>query len=288
MAGAAILFLMLGATTLDQSSFPEDFARQLALLAILPVSWAGAVSLSLGSLRPYWVKSRGFITFLATRPLGSGAIVAAKLRMVALSILLLFVIMGIEIVFWIVIAGYTPEVLDLARRFLASFPGWRAPAVLVLGAVTVLALVWSMATAGFPVALVGRNAVLVGVNLAVIAAFMGFVAAVIGLTIYPAYLPRVIALCPWLVLAATVVKGIVATLAFRACLHCGLMRMPTAIAIVASALVVAACAVALANLLSAAELIPWPMSINLLAIVILVPCGRLALAPLALEWNRHR
>ena len=279
---------MLGPTILGERIFPEDFTLRLAPLVILPVGSAAAVSISLGSLRPFWVKSRGFITFLATRPMSSGAIVAAKFRMVALSVLLLFVIMGIEIVFWIVIAGYTPEVLALAWRFVGTFPGWRGPAVLALGVVTLPALVWSMATAGFPVALVGRNAVLVGVNLAIIAAMMGVGAAVIGLTNHPAYLPRLIALCPWLVLAATVVKGIVATLAFRACLHRGLMRMPTVIAIVASTLVVAACAVALANLLSAAALIPWPMSVNLLAIVLLLPFARLALAPLALEWNRHR
>ena len=258
------------------------------MLVLLPVSNAGLLSFSLARPRPFWVKSRAFITFLATRPMSSGAMVAAKLRMTALSLLLMFAITAVEIAIWIVAAGDTEEASALGRLFLMTFPGWRAPAVLVLGVVTVPALVWSMATAGFPIVLSGRNWVLLSFNLALIAGAMGFGAAVIGLTHHPAHLARLIAALPWLVLAATVIKVIVATLAFRACRQRGLIGTRSILVLIAAALALAACAIVLTALLSEAKLLPLPMSVVLLGVVMLVPLGRLALAPLALEWNRHR
>ena len=254
----------------------------------MPVAYTGVLSFSLAKPRPFWVKSRAFITFLATRPMSSGVMVAAKLRMTALSLLLLFAIMAVEIALWIVAGGYTADASELGRLFLTALPGWRAPAVLVLGAVTVPALTWGLATACFPVVLADRNWVHLGFTLAVMAGGMTLGAALIGLNQHPGYLARFPALLPWLATAATAIKLIVASLAFRACLRRRLIKTRSMILIIATAIALAACAIALAALLSEAQLLRVPISVVLLGVVMLVPLGRLALAPLALEWNRHR
>jgi len=280
-----LLLLMCGVTILRHG---VGFANFLTLFLIIPVSTAGLQSFSLGSPKPYWVKSRALITFLATRPMTSGAMIAAKLRMTALSVLLMFAIMTVEIALWAVVGGYTEEAGELGRLIVSALPGWRAGAVLVLGAVTLLAFTWGLVTAGFPIVLTGRHSLLVGFNLAAIAGAAGLGAAVIGLTNHPAYLARLLEIVPWLAAAATAIKVVVASLAFRACRRLGLIGIRSTILLIALSLALAACATALAALLLEAQVLPVPMSVVLLGIVLLVPLGRLALAPLAFEWNRHR
>jgi hypothetical protein len=285
VACGVLLLLMSGVTYVRHG---VGFAIPLTMFLNIQVATAGIMSLSLGRPRPFWVKSNAFITFLATRPMCSGAMVAAKLRMTALSLSLMFAITVVEIAIWVVATGYTEEACELGRFFLAALPGWRAGAVLGLGAVTLPAFTWALATGGFPLVLAGRNWVLLSFNLAAMACAVGLGAAVIGWTHHPAYHSRVLAVAPWLVLAATVIKLTVASLAFRACLRRGLITRRSMIAIVAFTLALAACAFALVALLLEARLLSVPMSLLQLGILMLVPFGRLALAPLALEWNRHR
>ena len=272
---------------LGRRTTPNGFLFECAFLVIIPVMCCGTSSTTLGSLRrsAFGERSRAFITFLATRPVTTGALVAAKFRMAARSVLLMYAIAVVEgaLFLWVVAADYAEfEKIDLWPLFLHSFPGWRAAAVVLLGAVTVPALTWGVLTAGFAVVLTGRDRLVVLFNLAVMAGglSLGFAVLRFDKVDPDAVLP--------LLSVAAAIKAVLVTWAFHACLRRGLMSTPTLIGILAASLAISACSMALAVLLLPAEWLPVSKACVLLGVMLLVPLEQFALAPLALDWNRHR
>jgi len=98
-----------------------------------PVAFACAFGGDVGRLRPFWVNAKGFITFVAIRPVTTGALVAAKFRMALLSVLLTWAIVVVEVTLWIVVSGNNTNAWALTREFLQRYPGGRGIAILALG-----------------------------------------------------------------------------------------------------------------------------------------------------------
>jgi hypothetical protein len=283
------LFMLVATLTAPwERPDPRFFPVQLGLLLSLPTALAGSQGMTIARLSPFWVRSRGFMTFLAMRPMTSAALAAAKFRMAARSVLLTYALHLAAIALWVVAGGHAGDAADLWRTFLGRYPGWRAAAVLALGVVTVPALTWGWLTASFPVTLTGRRRFAEALTMAGVAGFSGLIAAAAWLAYHPAWLARLMVVVPWVVGAVAALKAVVAAWAFRACLRRGLMGPPAVLGTLAASLAFAACSVTLAALLLPSEGLPVARPAILLGVATFTPLARFALAPLALDWNRHR
>lgn len=159
-------------------------------------------------------------------------------------------------------------------------------AIAAVGLVGWWAFTWKSLAENFYIGLTGREWV---VNAAGIA-FGGLLLILLGgglwLYFYPDLMPAVVAWTPWLLGAALAVKGCLAAWTIS-----GLHRRRLVPAIQVTGGLAAWCAIVAVSSGCAIGLLPraWAAPWQLIAgCVFVVPLSRLAAAPLALAWNRHR
>jgi len=98
--------------------FHPIFLMFLTAPVLLPVFLAGSGGPAMGQLAPpFAVNSRRFITFVAIRPMTSGGMVAAKLRMAIVSVLLTWAVVAVAAALWMATAGRAFGLMELARGF---------------------------------------------------------------------------------------------------------------------------------------------------------------------------
>jgi hypothetical protein len=234
----------------------------------------------------YRERASGLPSFLATRPVTATAVVAAKWKAAAL----------LTLAAWALAALLTPLVLARADNageaarwwgiFLQTYPAWKAYAIVAAAVVGLMALTWRGLVVNLYIGLTGRPWVgWVGVS---IGAALLFALPFVGQWVsrHPQSHETLRRLLPWLVGAAAALKGLVAGWALRA-LYRRRLVAPSALAglLAAWVLAVASLFAVLAWLLPRAWVSPADIA---LGVVLVVPLARLAVAPLALEWNRHR
>jgi hypothetical protein len=220
--------------------------------------------------------------FLAAQPVTEAAWVAGKLRAAALSALAAWGLVLVAVpVWWVAMDG--SEVLGRAwDRLQLNFPEGKAVVLLGVAGVGLPLLTWRLLTDNLFVGLLGRRR----------AVHAGLILTAVALTVLFALLahwmenPRfgdgLRDFLPWLAGA----KLLAAAWALRAVQRRGLLRSQTVACLLAAWLVIAA------GLFACLWwLLPEGFaSVRVLAsvVVLLVPLARLAAAPLALAWNRHR
>jgi hypothetical protein len=105
---------------------------------------------------------------------------------------------------------------------------------------------------------------------------------------HPDELPRLLAILPWLMAGAAVIKAGVAIASFRAALArrligwCGLWQA------VAGWAAFTCCGIALTQLTLPGGPLPVARPMLFLGAALLAPLARYPLATLAVDWNRHR
>jgi hypothetical protein len=256
----------------------------LALLLFLPALDAAASSASLGNMnhRP----SHALSPFLATRPVSAAALAAAKLKVAALSTLAAWVMTAVALLVVLLRADVRADVAELWAALLRFYPPGKASAVVAFAVLALPALTWKGLVANLYVTLTGRP----WVNWTAIAAGLLLLAGGASAG-YWAYLhPEVHAtlwrLAWWAAAAAVALKLFVGGWAVRA-LYRRRLVPPRALAGWLAAWLLAA----LALFAALAWLLPPGLADAVgcaFAAVLTVPLARLVLAPLALEWNRHR
>ena len=102
---------------------------------------------------------------------------------------------------------------------------------------------------------------------------------------HPESFARLIPPLTWLAGVGVVIKAL---LAFRLAIRRGVLRVESVLGICALWLVLAAVTLTLVHLLLPQEGLPVPRVVALVASLCALPMARFALAPLALDWNRHR
>lgn len=237
---------------------------------------------------------------LATRPMTSGALVAAKLQMAALSTLAAWGVMLLFIGVWLLTPAREGDQTGTLAAMLLRHCTPKVGVMLLLGLAALIGWTWKNQVQGLFVDLTGRRWVVYGYPAVVysllLAAFVGFVHWTSGeheVDLQHSNVPGVV---PWLLGAALALKALAAGWAIQA-----LYRRHLASARALAGMTVAWCAAALglfALLTWAARegvLAPLPLPAGLLtapyraaAAVLFVPLARLMLAPLALASNRHR
>ena len=254
----------------------------------LPIVFAGAVGGGLGKLRPPWMMLRGFGTFVAIRPMTSGALVAAKFRVAQASVLLTWAITAVTLAVCLVATGNASRSSEVLAGFLTTQPGWRGPAILVLALVFLPALTWKHLTDSVAPVITGRKWLADGAVFVFAGVLLGLTAVTIWFVQHREYLPRLIGTIPWVVACAGVLKGTLAVAVFRSALRRRLMNWRAFWSIVGFWLALTAGAAGMAVLGLSAVSLPVSQLTLVVGIATYMPLVRYPLSTLALEWNRHR
>ncbi len=259
----------------------------LGLLLLTPSLVVGAVGPMIGRFRPFWVDQRRFNTFMTVRPITSGELIAAKLRMALLIVLAswLFILSGTSAC--ILLSRSLSGAVTVWNRFAAQYPGIRAPAICLLAGVLVPALMYRMLTDGLPLALTGRKWIADGAAFCYALVLVTLASGGAWLAEHPGQLRRLIEIAPWLAAFGAILKGAIATVAFRSALCRTLISWSAFWRTLAMWSGLTAAAIALVLLLDPpASLVSKPSL--MLGAATFVPLVRFPLASIALDWNRHR
>jgi hypothetical protein len=231
-------------------------------------------------------RTTGFAPFLATRPVSAVTWVAVKWQAAARFAASAWVRTALVVAVVLALPGGEAAARRWWGQLLQVYPPWKAAAAVALLAVGLPALTWKLMAEFICVALTGRAAV---VTPAVALALGLMVAVPFGggwAYAHPETHGPLLRLAWWAAPPAVTLKLLLAGWALFALRRRGLV---SARALAWGLAAWVALVVALFGAL--AWLVPpglASLSALALAAVLLVPLPGLALAPLALEWNRHR
>ncbi len=223
--------------------------------------------------------------FLATRPISSGTFIRAKLEAAALSTFLGWIVTGTAILLWIALGGHAAEMAESFGALRQRHPGssfWIGLALLLGGA---LVMTWLQIVQGLWLGLAGRtwtNAIaILGMAFFVSLLFLG-----LWLAKAPQYWQLCFDLLPWLAIATVALKGFLVFHVSRILIHRGLVARNIIRGILAFWMLSAAGLFSLLYWLFPSDRVS--VSALVFVLVLALPLTRLLLAPLALDWNRHR
>ena len=263
------------------------FPLILGLLLAVPSITIGSIGPAISRFRPFWIDHRPNITFMTARPMESGAIVAAKMRMALVSVLVSWAFILAGTLACVVLSRSLPAAISAWRRMVSFYPDGRAPLICALACVLMPALMWKLLTDGFAFVLTGRKWIADGAVWLYLAAVIALASGGLWLGNHPAQLTRVLAIAPWLAAFVAVLKASVAAVAYRLAMRRRLMGWPAVCRILAGWLALTVLAFALVVLVGPPRALV-SKSAMFFGIATFVPLARFPLATLAFDWNRHR
>src|SRR5262245_36366837 len=258
----------------------------LAAALALPLAMAGVAGSDLGGTR--FVGQRpmapGCHPFLALRPLTDGELVLAKLRMAVRSTLTSWALVLLAAGLWL---GLTGKWLMLSTApFLRAYGPLEVCGGVAAGLAVLVLVTWLLLVGGLWIGLTGRPWLIQGSGVALIVVGIGLGLLGWWLWQHPDHLAALSAALPSLGAAAVVLKLVLAGVLWRALWRRRLVRPRTLLLSAAAWATVAATSVILLGRLVPPELAS-PSALTL-GTLLALPLNGFALAPLALEWNRHR
>jgi hypothetical protein len=260
-------------------------------------SWLGlitillAVPIGMGFGKPdFWSLDLSLPTFVTARPISAGQLVAAKMKVAAVSTLLAWtalLLIAPLCVYIYLDTEHWPEMWETLRVLYSPMSQWAVP---ILGVVMAMVLTWSLLIGNICLGYSGRPAFYYSL---VALGMMGLLATLYFLGWWAAnprdrdiLLVRVLPWLPWLLAVFVTVK--VWTAAW--CTHRLQQRHLISRRHIASYLCVwmaaTACLMLCAWLVSPG--IEWLRNLLMLAMLCLIPAARVAATPLTIAWNRHR
>jgi len=216
-------------------------------------------------------RSLALSSFLATRPVTSAELAFAKIKLAGWVSLAGWLIYGVALFFWFNFFGSHPD-LPLYRLDEALVP--------TMGFVA-LALAWHLVGA-LPLWLTGRIESAAWAGLLLLG---GYIALGNAIQFLDKHFGLLVALS-WLFTFGLVAKILIAVWAFREANRRGLLSPRMTVKYFAFWLLGTICFVAIASTLCQGTAFPQPLVT--LGAALLLPLARVALAPLALAWGRHR
>lgn len=265
-----------------------NWAQGLRIIAIVmatAVFLAGILSQGLGK-HDFSAKGFAMPAFLATRPMTSIEFVAAKFKMAAVSALLTWLVTLVLPAIWLFVPSNATHLKQAFAEWSAAVGPGRLTAGMLLAAVCLPALTWRKLIDGMYVGLTGRPWVATASGVVLGVLFVGvLIPAGLVLQLMPEYRPLAWRMLPWLIGAAVAAKAVAAMLLLRALGRSKLLAPASLKNYLALWFTITAALAAAFMALSPAGSPVW-MAISGAAMV--VPLNRVAAAPLALNWNRHR
>jgi hypothetical protein len=282
---AFVLPFALGLLFLDRTA-PAFVIISLSVVALTPPIMASFVASTVRRASPRG-DDFGLAPFLATRPLTSAALIAAKLRVSIASTLITWLLVFAAVPLALSLSGTWPIVNDYARA-LRDFVG--QPRAVVVTALAVLALVattWKRLVTTLYIGLSGRPWLVrthLGVTLVLLVAAIPLIQS-IGSNA-PSIVVRILDAVP---LAAAILATVKMLATAWIAIRLDRSRL------IAPRTVLAAAAAWLAAVLALYAVFAWfaetpliPRYALLLIAILAIPLTRLSAAPLALAANRHR
>jgi hypothetical protein len=286
VAGLVALFFLV---TLILERPPEDFKSQLTLalnLCLFPTIMAPLFGSFLGAMGTSPGTRHQLPAFIATRPLPVTALVAAKLKVAALAAATACAMAFAAAAVWIVAAGSGEQAVKAAADFLRAYPFSRAAATVLFVVVAPGLLTWRLLVDNLWIGLTGRAWIARGSLLVGGLALTALALLAARFMSDPALAHQVWEVLPWWAGVAALVKLLAAAWAGRALLRRGLIERRALLRLLG---VWAVTALGLFGLARGTVLFDdVPLSLLASGAVLIVPLVRLAAAPLALAWNRHR
>jgi hypothetical protein len=230
--------------------------------------------------------SRSNTPFLATRPMTSAALLAAKLKMTIWSTLAAWMLVFVAVPLALTLSGTWPLVIDRAREGIEAVGAPRVIVIVLLGSAGLVASTWKQLVQSLYIGLTGREWI---VKSSV------FLALSLLALVWP--------LAHWISRNESVQAALWDALPWiAAALVCCKLSAAAWIAIrlydsrlLSDRTLVLGAACWLAAVLALYGLLVWffstpliPRYFLLLVAILEIPLARLSAAPLALAWNRHR
>ncbi len=230
--------------------------------------------------------SSGVTPFITTRPLTTASLIAAKLKVTFRSALLAWLLVLVAIPIALRWSGTTPIVMDWMGELVKAVGMRRAIAIVVLGLALLLASTWKQLVQSLFIGMTGREWLIKAVAIAALTC--------LGVVVPVAYwawgqvrvVARLWVALPWILATLVLVKLMAAAWLVIRLRDRNLVRERALLAgTVCWDFVVFALYAILAWITPAVIVRRYTL---VLVAILAVPLVRLAAAPLALAWNRHR
>lgn len=258
------------------------------LLGVLltPPFMAVFVAATVSKPSPQASDAYGLTPFVATRPLSSASLIAAKLKVTIWSTLAAWTLVLVAIPLALRLSGASPIVIEWMRKLVEVFGTPRAVAIVLVGLSVLLLSTWKQLVQSLYIGMSGREWV---VKTSVFVA-LAFLAVILPIADWILSSRRLVAALwnalPWILAALVCLKiSAAAWIAIRL-RESGLLSDPT--------LVIGAACWDLA-VFAFYALLGWIFPTLLvhtyllaLVAILVIPLARLSAAPLAVAWNRHR
>jgi hypothetical protein len=268
------------------SDTPELIFEVLLLVLFTPPFMAVFVAATAAKSGVTISDGYGVTPFIATRPLTNGALIAAKMKAMTRSTLAAWMLVLVATPLALRFSGAAPVMIERAHRFVEVMGVPRASAILLLGAAALLASTWKQLVQSLYIGMSGREWIVKGSVFAALA----FLAVVLPLAVWTSRNRQAMAvLFNNFALIAAVLVGLKLSAAVCIAMRLHDKKLLSDRTLVIGALCWDVAVFALYGLL--VWIVPLALLGNyaLVLIAILeVPLARLAAAPLALAWNRHR
>jgi hypothetical protein len=136
---------------------PALVLETLVLVLLTPPFMAAFAAATVRKSNPEGSDSYGLTPFLATRPLTSASLVAAKLRVTIWSTLVAWLLVLVAIPLALTLSGTSPVVIERARRLIEVVGTPRAVAIVVLGLTALISSTWKQLVQSLCIGLSGRE-----------------------------------------------------------------------------------------------------------------------------------
>jgi hypothetical protein len=268
------------------SNTPEIIFEILVGVLLTPPFMAAFVAATVSKSNPHASDSHGVTPFIATRPLTSASLIAAKLKATIWSTVAAWLLVIVAIPLALRLSGTSPLVIEWGHRLIEAVGRPRAVAIVLLGFSALLASTWKQLVQGLYIGLSGREWV---VKASMFIA-LSFLAIIVPLAHWISTNRHAIAVLwnalPWIAAGLVCFKiSAAAWIATR--LHDSRLLSDRMLVIGAACWDVAVFALYV--------LLVWlvptmliPRYLLALVAILAIPLARLSAAPLALAWNRHR
>ncbi len=256
-------------------------------ILLLPVPLV--VALSLGGIWGRCGSPRGgpsLTGFLATRPMSCAEMVRAKMKAAAISVVVVWGMTLAAVVLMVLWARSWAEMAVQFSLLTKDLSAVQRAVMVILAVVLLLAGTWKPMIVNLYLGLTGRR--WVGIVWCLVMCPASFALILLAAWIYkrPEYHDSLLASFPWALGTAVVLKILLAGWSVRALHQRRLLEGSTLVRLLGFWLIGALALIALLGWLLPPDLAPWYLVV--LCVVLVLPLARLSLAPLALQWNRHR
>lgn len=225
-------------------------------------------------------------SFTATRPVSAGTLVAAKLKVAALGTLAAWALVLVAALVWARAAGIDERLPAWWSHLVREHGAWKVGAAVLLAVIGLYLITWKLLVDSLFLGLAGRpwifrGALLaygLGPTFALTQAVRWMDRAQFSATLWDTL--------SWWAAGAVLLKLLAAGVVLHALLRSGLVEARTLTKLLGVWLLLAGGLFALASAVVPAGAIP--ASLIARGVVLALPLARLAAAPLAMAWNRHR